>query len=105
MKVVKINRRKREKRNREGKSKVYIQSDKRQQNTGFTLMSADCRRENAATQSVLGVSGELEPGLETDKVPGPWLCPAPRSAFQAHYDNVRDLSRLGSLFPASPLLI
>ena len=49
MKVVKINRRKREKRNREGKSKVYIQSDKRQQNTGFTLMSADCRRENAAT--------------------------------------------------------
>ena len=53
----------------------------------------------------VGVSGELEPGLETDKVPGPWLCPAPRSAFQAHYDNVRDLSRLGSLFPASPLLI
>ena len=56
-------------------------------------MSADCRRENAATKSVLGVSGELEPGLETDKVPGPWLCPAPRSASQAHYDNVRDLSR------------
>ena len=49
IKVVKINRRKREKRNREGKSKAYIQSDKRQQNTGFTLMSADCRRENAAT--------------------------------------------------------
>ena len=36
---------------------------------------------------------------------GPGSAPAPRSAFQAHYDNVRDLSRLGSLFPASPLLI